>query len=232
MLSLDNAFEDDDIAGFVERIRRFLGLPAEEHVAMTAEPKIDGLSSSLRYERGRFVLGATRGDGFEGENVTRNLMTLDDIPKKRARDARRVRGARRGVHEPRGLRRNERAPDRGGPSAVREPAQRGGRLVAPARPVDHQGAAAALLRLHVGRGFGASGRTPSEVYTALRSWGFPTNPLWQTDTADGLLAFYHEIERQRVDLGYDIDGVVYKVDRLDWQERLGFVSRAPRWATA
>ena len=233
MLSLDNAFEDDDIAGFVERIRRFLGLPAEEHVAMTAEPKIDGLSSSLRYERGRFVLGATRGDGFEGENVTRNLMTLDDIPKH-------VRGMP-AVFEVRGevymshadfAAMNERQIAAGRPPFANPRNAAAGSL----RQLDPSITKERPLRFFAytwGEVSELPGQRQSEVYTALRSWGFPTNPLWQTcDTADGLLAFYHEIERQRADLGYDIDGVVYKVDRLDWQERLGFVSRAPRWAIA
>jgi DNA ligase (NAD+) len=233
MLSLDNAFEDDDIASFVDRIRRFLGLPPEEHVAMTAEPKIDGLSSSLRYERGRFVLGATRGDGFEGENVTRNLMTLDDIPKhvRGMPDVFEVRGEVYMKHADFAAM-NKRQTDAGRPPFANPRNAAAGSLrqldpsVTKARPLH-------FFAYSWGEVSELPGKRQSEIYAALKKWGFPTNPLWQAcDTAEGLLAFYHEIERQRVDLGYDIDGVVYKVDRLDWQDRLGFVSRAPRWAIA
>jgi DNA ligase (NAD+) len=233
MLSLDNAFEDDDITGFVDRIRRFLGLPAEERIAMTAEPKIDGLSSSLRYERGRFVLGATRGDGFEGEDVTRNLMTLDDVPKH-------VRGMP-DVFEVRGevymshadfTAMNARQAAAGKPLFANPRNAAAGSL----RQLDPEVTRRRPLRFFAytwGEVSKLPGARQSEVYDALKRWGFPTNPLWRLcDSAEELLAFYHDIERQRADLGYDIDGVVYKVDRLDWQERLGFVSRAPRWAIA
>jgi DNA ligase (NAD+) len=233
MLSLDNAFADDDITGFVDRIRRFLGLAVEEQIAMTAEPKIDGLSSSLRYERGRFVLGATRGDGSEGEDVTRNLMTLDDIPKH-------VRGMP-DVFEVRGevymshadfTAMNDRQAAAGKPLFANPRNAAAGSL----RQLDPEVTRRRPLRFFAyswGEVSELSGARQSEIYAALKRWGFPTNPLWRLcDTADELLAFYHEIEHQRADLGYDIDGVVYKVDRLDWQERLGFVSRAPRWAIA
>jgi len=233
MLSLDNAFEDEDMTSFVDRIRRFLGLPAEDQIAMTAEPKIDGLSSSLRYERGRFVLGATRGDGFEGEDVTRNLMTLDDIPKH-------VRGMPE-VFEVRGevymshadfTAMNERQAAAGKPLFANPRNAAAGSL----RQLDPEITRQRPLRFFAytwGEVSKLPGARQSEIYAALKSWGFPTNPLWRLcDTAEELLAFYHEIEHRRADLDYDIDGVVYKVDRLDWQERLGFVSRAPRWAIA
>ncbi|HEX6995653.1 MAG TPA: NAD-dependent DNA ligase LigA [Gammaproteobacteria bacterium] len=233
MLSLENALEEDDIRSFVDRIRRFLGLPPEEPIAMTAEPKIDGLSASLRYEHGRFVLGATRGDGFVGEDVTKNLMTLDDIPK-------RVRGMP-DVFEVRGevymshadfAALNERQLAAGRPQFANPRNAAAGSL----RQLDPAVTASRPLRFFAygwGEVSALPGERQSEVYAALKSWGFPTNPLWQLcASTDELLAFYRKIERQRVDLGYDIDGVVYKVDRLDWQERLGFVSRAPRWAVA
>jgi DNA ligase (NAD+) len=233
MLSLDNAFEDDDIAGFGDRIRRFLGLPADENVAMTAEPKIDGLSSSLRYEHGRFVLGATRGDGFVGENVTRNLLTLDDVPKH-------VRGMP-DVFEVRGevymshadfIAMNERQT-----AAGRQPfANPRNAAAGSLRQLDPNVTRERPLRFFAytwGEVSELPGKRQSEIYAALKDWGFKTNPLWKVcNTVDDLLAFYHDIERRRVDLDYDIDGVVYKVDRLDWQERLGFVSRAPRWSIA
>src|SRR5690606_30436741 len=233
MLSLENALEEDDITGFVDRIRRFLGLPAEEPIAMTAEPKIDGLSASLRYEHGRFVLGATRGDGFVGEDVTQNLMTLDDIPK-------RVRGMP-DVFEVRGevymshtdfAKMNERQQAAGRPPFANPRNAAAGSL----RQLDPAVTKTRPLRFFAyswGEASTLPGERQSEVYAALKRWGFPTNPLWRLcANTDELLAFYREIERQRVDLDYDIDGVVYKVDRLDWQERLGFVSRAPRWAIA
>ena len=233
MLSLDNAFEDDDITGFVDRIRRFLGLPAEERVAMTAEPKIDGLSSSLRYERGRFVLGATRGDGFEGEDVTRNLKTLDDVPTHAPGmpDVFEVRGEVYMSHAD-FTAMNERQAAAGKPLFANPRNAAAGSL----RQLDPDVTRQRPLRFFAytwGEVSKLPGARQSEVYAALKRWGFPTNPLWRLcDSAEELLAFYHDIERQRADLGYDIDGVVNKVDRLDWQERLGFVSRAPRWAIA
>ncbi len=200
---------------------------------MTAEPKIDGLSSSLRYEHGRFVLGATRGDGFEGEDVTRNLMTLDDIPKH-------VRGMP-DVFEVRGevymshadfTAMNDRQAAAGRPPFANPRNAAAGSL----RQIDPEVTRRRPLRFFAytwGEVSKLPGARQSEIYAALKRWGFPTNPLWRLcNTADELLEFYHEIEHQRADLGYDIDGVVYKVDRLDWQERLGFVSRAPRWAIA
>jgi DNA ligase (NAD+) len=233
MLSLDNAFEDDDVASFVDRVRRFLNIPPEERIAMTAEPKIDGLSSSLRYERGRFVLGATRGDGFEGENVTRNLMTLDDIPKqvRGMPDVFEVRGEVYMSHDDfTALNERQLAAGRAPFANPRNAAA--GSL----RQLDPNVTKERPLRFFAytwGEVSELPGQRQSEVYDALKGWGFPTNPLWRLcATADELLAFYHEIEGRRVDLGYDIDGVVYKVDRLDWQARLGFVSRAPRWAIA
>jgi DNA ligase (NAD+) len=233
MLSLDNAFEDDDIAGFVDRIRRFLGLPPEEPIAMTAEPKIDGLSSSLRYERGRFVLGATRGDGYEGENVTRNLMTLDDIPKhvRGMPDVFEVRGEVYMSHED-FAKMNERQEAAGRAPFANPRNAAAGSL----RQLDPNVTKERPLRFFAyswGEVSTLPGKRQSEIYAALKGWRLPTNPLWRLcESTEELLAFYHEIEQQRVDLGYDIDGVVYKVDRLDWQERLGFVSRAPRWAIA
>jgi len=233
MLSLDNAFEDDDITGFVDRIRRFLGLPADERIAMTAEPKIDGLSSALRYERGRFVLGATRGDGFEGEDVTRNLMTLDDVPKHAPGmpDVFEVRGEVYMSHAD-FTAMNERQAAAGKPPFANPRNAAAGSL----RQLDPEVTRRRPLRFFAytwGEVSKLPGARQSQVYAALKRWGFPTNPLWRLcDSAEELLAFYHDIERQRAELGYDIDGVVYKVDRLDWQERLGFVSRAPRWAIA
>ncbi|MFZ1990602.1 MAG: NAD-dependent DNA ligase LigA [Alphaproteobacteria bacterium] len=232
MLSLDNAFEDQDVTDFVDRIRRFLRI-SEPEIAFTAEPKIDGLSSSLRYERGRFVLGATRGDGTEGENVTRNLMTIKDIPH-----------AVRGMPDVFEIRGEVYMSHKDFTALNKRQAAAGKQVFANPR----NAAAGSLRQLDPGitaerplRFFAYAwgevselpGKRQSEVYRALKDWGLPTNPLWRLcESAEDLLAFYHSIEERRADLDYDIDGVVYKVDRLDWQERLGFVSRAPRWAVA
>jgi DNA ligase (NAD+) len=233
MLSLDNAFEAEDIVAFVDRIRRFLGLAPHEPIAMTAEPKIDGLSSSLRYERGKLVQGATRGDGFEGEDVTANLRTLHDVPKQ-------VRGMP-DVFEVRGevymshadfAAMNEREVAAGRKPFANPRNAAAGSL----RQLDPNVTKERPLRFFAytwGEVSALPGKRQSEIYAALKKWGFPTNPLWRLcETTDELLAFYRDIQSRRVGLGYDIDGVVYKVDRLDWQERLGFVSRAPRWAIA
>ena len=235
MLSLDNAFSDEDVTDFVDRIRRFLRLPADEPLAFTAEPKIDGLSLSLRYEGGRLVNGATRGDGIEGEDVTANVKTLENIP-----------------HELRGRRVPARCDIRGEVYmtksaflALNERQQEAGKQVF-ANP--RNSAAGSLRQLDASitasrpLGFfayawGEMSEPPEKTQHGMLDWfarcGFTTNPLMKRcNSVEELLEFHHEIELARGTLDYDIDGVVYKVDRLDWQERLGFVSRTPRWAIA
>ena len=234
MLSLGNIFADEEVAEFCARVRRFLGLPRSAELGVTAEPKIDGLSCSLRYEGGALVQAATRGDGFEGEDVTANVRTIGAIPHKLRGRAGRLRGARRSLYGARGFRRAQRAPEGGGQAALRQSAQRRGGLAAPARSAHHRRAAAAILRLCLGRGQRAARRHPDR-----RDRGVPAlRPAGQS--ADQALRFgarrcsriIRAIEAQRATLGYDIDGVVYKVDSLALQERLGFVSRSPRWAIA
>jgi DNA ligase (NAD+) len=235
MLSLGNAFSAEEVQDFVGRVRRFLALPAEEKVVLTAEPKIDGLSANLRFEHGRFELGATRGDGTTGENVTANLKTIDDIPDqlkgKGVPELIEVRGEVYMTH---------------GDFAALNAAQ-----AAAGKPVfaNPRNAAAGSLRqldasITAGRrlqffayGWGEASSLPvdtqSGMLEALKRWGFRTNPLWKrVHDVEAALAFHAEIAQKRKTLGYDIDGVVYKVDRLDWQNRLGMVSRAPRWALA
>ncbi len=235
MLSLDNAFSDEDVTDFVDRIRRFLRLPADEPLAFTAEPKIDGLSLSLRYEGGRLVNGATRGDGIEGEDVTANVKTLENIP-----------------HELRGRRVPARCDIRGEVYmtksaflALNERQQEAGKQVF-ANP--RNSAAGSLRQLDASitasrpLGFfayawGEMSELPEKTQHGMLDWfarcGFTTNPLMKRcNSVEELLEFHREIELARGTLDYDIDGVVYKVDRLDWQERLGFVSRTPRWAIA
>ena len=235
MLSLDNAFDDEDVTDFVDRVRRFLNLPVDEELAFTAEPKIDGLSASLRYEDGKLVLGATRGDGAVGEDVTANLKTLKDIPHT-------LKG--RGVPELIEVRGEVFLSHADFAKLNKDQAAREEKTFANPR----NAAAGSLRQLDVsitarrplrffaytwGQASKVPGKTQSEVIEAFGEWGFPTNPEMKRFTSvEAILKYYAKIAGKRASLGYDIDGVVYKVDRLDWQQRLGFVSRAPRWAVA
>ena len=235
MLSLDNAFADEDVVDFVGRIRRFLRLGDDEEIAFSAEPKIDGLSMSLRYEDGELVTGATRGDGTEGEDVTANVKTLEDIPHRlKGKGVPAVCEVRGEVYMTKHafLALNKRQAE-SRRADLCQSAQLRGRLVAAEGSVDHRVAAARLLRLCLGRDERDAGGHPVRHDQVVRACGFKTNPLTKMcRSVEELLAFHREIEAQRASLDYDIDGVVYKVDRLDWQERLGFVSRSPRWAIA
>jgi DNA ligase (NAD+) len=234
MLSLANGFSDEDVQDFVGRIRRFLSLGDTEEVGFTAEPKIDGLSISLRYENRKLVQAATRGDGFEGENVTANVLTIHDVPK-------RLHGPAPELIEIRG----EIYMSHRDFAALNErQAQAGERLFAnprnaaagSLRQLDSSITASRPLRFFA-YAWGEAPVLPAEtqmgVMEAFRAWGLPVNPLTRLcRSLDDLLAHYRLIESQRAELGYDIDGVVYKVNRLDWQQRLGFVSRSPRWGLA
>ena len=235
MLSLGNAFSDEDVVEFSARIRRFLQMKADDALAISAEPKIDGLSASLLYENGRFVRGATRGDGAVGEDVTQNLRTIadvpdtlegDDVPKRLE-----VRGEVYMSHfDFRAL--NERQVEAGKPVFANPRNAAAGSL----RQLDPTVTAARPLRFFA-YAWGEASDVPSDTQAGmvanLGRWGFVINELMQVfDDVDGLIAHYRAIEAKRADLGYDIDGVVYKVDRLDLQRRLGFVSRSPRWAIA
>jgi DNA ligase (NAD+) len=233
MLSLANAFSDDDVRDFVARARRFLGLEDTVEVALVAEPKIDGLSASLRYEAGRFVVGATRGDGSEGEDITRNLRTLEDIPDRidGAPDVLEVRGE---VYMSRDdfFALNERQEANGAKPFANPRNAAAGSL----RQLDPSVTAERPLKFfaygwgEVSESFAA---TQSEALAAFEKWGFAINPLSSVcRSVEEALAVHTDVLNQRATLPYDIDGIVYKIDRLDWQERLGMVSRAPRWAIA
>ena len=258
MLSLDNAFADEEVAEFVARVRRFLSLPAYTEVALTAEPKIDGLSCSLRYEDGLLVLAATRGDGSVGEDVTANVRTIADIPQvllsgegrsldqreqvgRDAPTAPAFAGAQPSILEVRGevymskddfAALNERQEAAGGKIFANPRNAAAGSL----RQKDPAVTEARPLRF-LAHGWGELseplGATQSEAMARLAALGFPVSELLvRVDTVEAALVHYAKIEQTRADLPFDIDGVVYKVDRLDWQARLGQVARSPRWALA
>ena len=233
MLSLSNAFDAEDIAEFFARVRRFLNL-GEAPVELVAEPKIDGLSISLRYEQGRFVQGATRGDGTEGEDVTANLRTLGDLPQAIGDGAPDVLEVRGEVYIARDDFLNlNRVQEAAGAKVFANPRNAAAGSL---RQIDTQvtaGRPLALFAYALGEVSEAVAETHWGFLERLRGWGFPTNPLAQVCSGvDEVLAFYDDVLARRADLPYDIDGIVYKVSRFDWQERLGFVSRAPRWAIA
>lgn len=235
MLSLDNALAESDVLDFVGRIRRFLRLGEDEEIVFSAEPKIDGLSMSLVYKQGELVTGATRGDGTVGEDVTVNVKTLKDVPKtlkgRNVPDLCEVRGE---VYMTKHafLALNQRQAETGGQVFANPRNSAAGSL----RQKDPAITASRPLGFFA-YAWGAMSALPADTQSGMIKWfaacGFKTNPLTRTcRSVEQLLRFHREIELERGSLDYDIDGVVYKVDRIDWQERLGFVSRSPRWAVA
>ena len=234
MLSLANGFSDEDVTEFLGRIRRFLGLAADAPLALTAEPKIDGLSIAIRYEKGRLVSAATRGDGEEGEDVTLNVRTIADVPRQLSGtvpDVVEVRGeiymSHKDFHEL-----NEKQ------SEAQEKVFANPRNAAAGslRQLDVSVTAARPLRFFAytwGEISSLPADTQMGMVAAFRRWGLPTNPETKLcHSAEELLAVHRALEGRRASLGYDIDGVVYKVNDLALQQRLGFVSRSPRWALA
>jgi DNA ligase (NAD+) len=250
MLSLDNVFSPEEFSDFCKRIRRFLGLSEDEALAFMGEPKIDGLSINLLYENGVFIKGATRGDGAEGEDVTANLLTIPSLPRKLAppfpaqieirgevfmgkadflafratqEEAAEAREARRAAGEKLG-------------DAIVIPANPRNAAAGSVRQLDARITATRPLKL-LAYAMGAASEAPAETHHAfldeLRRWGFAVNPLSRRlESEDAAESFQADIGAARAGLAYDIDGVVYKLDRIDWQRRLGFVGRAPRWAVA
>ncbi len=250
MLSLDNVFSPDEFSDFCKRIRRFLGLAEDGALAFVGEPKIDGLSINLLYENGVFIKGATRGDGAEGEDVTANLLTIPSLPRKltppfpaqieirgevfmEKADFLGFRAAQEKAAEAREARRaaGEKLGD-----AIVIPANPRNAAAGSVRQLDARITATRPLKL-LAYAMGSATEAPAETHHAfldeLRRWGFAVNPLSRRlDSEDVAEAFQAEIGAGRAALAYDIDGVVYKLDRIDWQRRLGFVGRAPRWAVA
>ena len=235
MLSLDNAFDEGEVRDFVARIARFLKLPADEPIVFVAEPKIDGLSANLLYIDGRLTIGATRGDGRTGEDVTANLRTIEAVRQTLAGDDWPKRIEVRGeVYAPNAAfdafnaaaqvegRRTYANPRNFAAGSLR---QKDARITAK-RPLN-------FFAYAWGEHSGDFAETQWEALQKLKAWGFPVNDRSRrVQGAEGLIEVYRELERDRATLGYDIDGVVYKVDRIDWQRRLGFVARSPRWAIA
>ena len=234
MMSLDNAFSDEEVEEFVARVRRFLALPTDADVVMTAEDKIDGLSCSLRYENGRLVRAATRGDGQVGEDVTANVAHIADIPQVLSGEAPAVFEIRGEVYMAKA--------DFAALNAAQE--EKGEKLFANPRNAaagslrqkDASVTASRPLRF-LAHGWGAASAVPGEtqfdVMQQIAAWGVPVSPLLvRCGSVEAMVAHFRAIGAQRPGLPYDIDGVVYKVDRLDWQERLGFVAKAPRWGLA
>ncbi|WNJ99281.1 NAD-dependent DNA ligase LigA [Thalassospiraceae bacterium LMO-JJ14] len=242
MLSLGNAFSEADVVEFYDRIRRFLSLGVDEPVVIVAEPKIDGLSVSLRYKNGKFVQGATRGDGREGEDVTANLKTMAEVPETidNAPAEIDIRGE---VYMSKAdfLALNERQDEAGAKAFANPRNAAAGSLrqkdpsVTAARPLKIFTYAWGYVSGVSAQGYGGAIDWPDQwsFYERLKAWGFPVNPYARVcNGIDETMALYEKLGVERASLDYDIDGVVYKVNRLDWQERLGFVSRAPRWAVA
>ena len=234
MLSLDNAFSDEEVAEFVARVRRFLSLDEGEAVAFTAEDKIDGLSCSLRYEKGELVLAATRGDGQVGENVTANVAHITDIPQTLKGDVPDVFEVRGEVYmAKRDFTALNAAQEAAGAKLFANPRNAAAGSL---RQKDASVTAKRTLKFWA-HGWGAASDVPcdsqQDMVRQIEQWGLPVSPLFtRVETVEAMLAHYAHISTSRPDLPYEIDGVVYKVDRLDWQKRLGFVAKAPRWAMA
>jgi DNA ligase (NAD+) len=238
MLSLDNAFAEEDLQAFLERVHRALerdiDLAKDAEIALACEPKIDGLSISLRYEDGELTIGATRGDGTTGEDVTANLRTVKDIPHKLKGKAPQALDVRGEIYmERKAFQEMNRRQEEAGEKVFANPRNAAAGSL---RQLDASITATRPLRFFAyawGEAEPRSWKTHSDYLKLLKGWGFRVNPLSKLcRTPEQVLDYYRKMGIERPSLPYDIDGVVYKVDRIDWQERLGFVSRAPRWAIA
>lgn len=233
MLSLSNVFSEEDVGDFLTRIKKFLGLPDEEAVEIVAEPKIDGLSCSLRYENRKLVLAATRGDGAEGEDITANVLTIGEIPKALPDDAPDILEVRGEIYMGRqDFAKLNKAQEEAGKPVFANPRNAAAGSV---RQLDANVTANRPIRFFgyaLGQVSEDFAKTHFEIREKLSAWGIPETTFKLCASKDEIMQNYQHILEERAALDYEIDGVVYKVNRLDYQERLGFVSRAPRWATA
>lgn len=233
MLSLSNAFTQEDVEDFIGKIRRFLGLPEDEPIELVAEPKIDGLSCSLRYEHGKLVQAATRGDGAEGEDITANVKTIADVPQTLKPGAPEILEVRGEIYMDRKKFAEwnaAQARESGKPFANPRNAAAGS-----VRQLDATKTAGRPLHFFgyaLGEVSEKFAKSQEEIRQKLAAWGIPETPYKLCKNLAEIMTFYENLLQKRADLDYEIDGVVYKVNRLDWQERLGFVSRSPRWAVA
>ncbi|MGE3769968.1 MAG: NAD-dependent DNA ligase LigA [Bdellovibrionales bacterium] len=234
MLSLDNAFAPEDVTDFFDRARRFMALPDDTEIPVLAEPKIDGLSCALRYENGQLVQAATRGDGATGEDITQNVRTIRDVPQT-------LKGKAPPVLEVRGevyIRKDEfavlnKAQEAAGKPVFANPRNAAAGSVRQLDPDITRQRPLRFFAYSLGEMQGYSYKTQQQLRDDLKAWGFPTNePSRLCATEAEILKFYSKLEAERSSLAYDIDGVVYKINDVALQQRLGFVSRAPRWAIA
>jgi DNA ligase (NAD+) len=231
MLSLGNVFNDEEVTDFLDRIRRFLGLKENEAVEIVAEPKIDGLACALHYKDGKFVTAATRGDGLIGEDVTANVATIADIPKTLTRPYPAFAEIRGEVFmETQDFQKLNQTREEEGEDVFANPRNAAAGSL---RQLDSSITAKRPLKFLAYSTAHSDTKTQWELRQKLRDWGFKTNePAKLCKSLDDMLAYYNERLETRYDMKYEIDGLVYKVNRFDWQDRLGFVARAPRWATA
>jgi len=235
MLSLGNAFSEEDVAEFFERVRRFLNLDTGEPIEVVGEPKIDGLSVNVRYEDGRFVLGATRGDGTTGENITENLRTVTDLPKQiSGHGVPAVLEVRGEVYMSKSdFQALNAGQEESGGKVFANPRNAAAGSLRQLDPAITASRPLSIFLYSAGEMSEPVGDSQWAYLEQLKSWGFPVNPLTELcRSVDELIALHEGIGNQRAGLDYDIDGMVYKINRFDWQDRLGFVSRAPRWAIA
>jgi DNA ligase (NAD+) len=235
MLSLSNAFSEDDVHEFIARVKKFLGISTQKNLTFVAEPKIDGLSCSLRYEDGKLVVAATRGDGATGEDITQNVRTIETVPQHiDAADCPAVLEVRGEIYMDRSefAALNKRQ-EENGDKVFANPRNAAAGSV---RQLDTRITARRPLKFFgydLGEVSEPFARTQQDIRAKLKGWGFKTpEPFTSFETAAQVMRFYHQISNDRADMAYDIDGIVYKVDDLALQDRLGKVSRAPRWATA
>lgn len=233
MLSLSNVFSEEDVRDFLDRVRRFLGLPENEVIELVAEPKIDGLSCSLRYENGVLVQAATRGDGAEGEDITANVKTISCVPQSLPDDAPDILEVRGEIYMGRkAFEKLNAAQQQAGKEGFANPRNAAAGSVRQLDSSVTQSRELGFFGYALGEVSNKFAETQEEIRQKLASWGIPETPYAVCNTVSDIMKNYEAVLEERPDLDYEIDGIVYKVNRLDWQERLGFVSRAPRWATA